>query len=114
MRTLSADLNNDLIIGADGSLAFSLDAEAVSENAVHAAKTLRNEMIQEYDLGIPFFIVAFGANVTIPQFEAATKARILQAEGVTGIRSFETIQNGDVLGYTAFIEHIYGSSVING
>lgn len=114
MITLSSDLDNDLMLGDDGNLALAVDADAVSQTAVHYAKTLRNEMIQEYDLGIPFFMVAFGANVTIPQFEAATKARIMQTPGVTGIRSFDTVQDGDVLKYTATIEHIYGTSVING
>lgn len=114
MKTLAVDLNNDLILGGDGNLSFAMDVEAVSQTAVHYAKTLRNEMIQEYDLGIPFFLVAFGANVSVAQFEAATKARIMQAPGVIGITAFDTIQDGDVLKYTATIETEYGSSVING
>lgn len=114
MITLAVDINNDLVIGDDGNLSFVRNVEAVSQNSVHMGKTLRNEMLHEYDLGIPFFMVAFGANVTLPQYEAATKQRILQTEGVTGIRSFEVLQEGDVLKYTATIETIYGLSVING
>lgn len=114
MRTISTDLNNDLYVGSDGNLSMSFDVQAAAETAQHFAATLRTEMIHEYDLGIPFFIAAFGSSPSIPQFEAAAKQRILQAPEVTGIRSFETVQSGDVLGYTAVIETTYGAVTING
>lgn len=114
MITLAVDLNNDLFIGSDGNLAFVRDVEAVSQNSVHYGKTLRNEMLHEFDLGIPFFIVAFGSSITPQQYEAATKQRILQTPGVIGIKAFETVQVDDDLQYTATIETIYGLSVING
>ena len=114
MITIETDANNDIYIGADGNLAFSRNAQAVSQTAEHYVKTLLNEMIQDFDRGVPFFIVAFGSNPSIPQFEAAIKARILQAPGVTGIRSFEAFQDGDILKYTALIETIYGGAEING
>lgn len=114
MITIATDSNNDIFIGPDGNIAFARDLEAVSQTAEHYAKTLLNEMIQDYDRGVPFFIVAFGSNPSIPQFEAAMKARILQSPGVTGIRSFETTQDGDVLRYTATIETIYGAGIVNG
>lgn len=115
MITLAVDpLKNDLVIGSDGLLSFARDVEAVSQNAVHYGKTLRTEMLHEFDLGIPFFMVAFGASLTPAQYEAATKQRILQTPGVTGIRSFDLVQDGDVLKYTATIETIYGLSEVNG
>lgn len=114
MRTISTDLNNDIFVGADGNLSMSYDIQAASETAKHFAATLRTEMIHEYDLGIPFFIAAFGANPSIPQFEAATKQRIRETPEVIGIRSFETVQTGDVLSYTAVIETTYGAVNING
>lgn len=114
MITLAVDINNDLVIGPDGLLSFARDVEAVSQDAAHYGKTLRNEMLHEYDLGIPFFMVAFGANVTIQQYEAATKQRLLQTPGVTGIRQFDVVQEGDILKYTATIETIYGLSEVNG
>lgn len=114
MITLAVDLNNDLVIGSDGLLSFAVDVEAVSQNAAHYGKTLRNEMLHEFDLGIPFFIVAFGANLTIQQYEAATKQRLLQTPGVTGIKAFDVVQEGDILKYTATIETIYGLSEVNG
>lgn len=114
MITIATDANNDIFIGPDGNLAFATDVDAVAQTAEHYAKTILNEMIQDFDRGVPFFIVAFGSNPSIPQFEAAMKARILQAQGVTGIRSFEVTQDGDVLRYTATIETIYGAAGING
>lgn len=114
MITFSTDIDNDLVIGADGNLEIIRDVNAAAQTTSHYAQTLLNEMIQDYDRGVPFFITVFGANVSIPQFEAAMKARILQAPDVTGIRSFETTQEGDVLRYTATIETIYGSANING
>lgn len=114
MRTVSTNANNDIYLGQDGNLAMVADVLAVSETAVHYAKTLRNEMIQEYDLGVPFFIVAFGPSVNIQQFDAAMKARIMQTPEVSAITSFETTQEGDVLKYTATIETTYGAALING
>lgn len=114
MRTISTDSNNDIYRGADGNLSMSFDIEAASETAKHFAATLRNEMIQEYDLGVPFFMAAFGSQPSIPQFEAAMKQRIRQAPEVIGIRSFQAIQTGDVLRYTAVIETTYGAVNING
>ncbi len=114
MITISSDIDNDLMIGSDGNLMMVSSLEAVSQTAAHYAQTLLNEMIQDYDRGVPFFIVAFGPSVSIPQFEAAMKARILQTPNVTGIKSFETTQDGDVLRYTASIETTYGSANING
>lgn len=114
MITFATDEDNDLVIGADGNLSLITSIPAVAQTAAHYAQTLLNEMIQDYDNGVPFFIVAFGSSASIPQFEAAMKKRILQAPEVTGIASFETAQDGDVLRYTATIETIYGSANING
>lgn len=114
MKTIATNSDNDIYLGADGNVPIINGTESVSQTAVHYAKTLRNEMIHAYDLGVPFFIVTFGANVNIPQFAAAMKARILQAPGVTAITSFETTQEGEVLKYTATIETIYGAATING
>lgn len=114
MITLAVDINNDMFIGDDGLLSFAREVEAVSQNSVHYGKTLRNEMLHEYDLGIPFFMVAFGPSLTLQQYEAATKQRLLQTPGVTGIKAFDVVQEADVLKYTATIETIYGLSVING
>lgn len=114
MRTISTDIKNDIFVGPDGNLSISFDIQAAAETAKHFAATLRTEMIHEYDLGIPFFMTAFGSSPAIPQFEAATKQRIRQAPEVVGIRSFETIQTGDVLRYTAVIETTYGAVTLNG
>lgn len=114
MITISTNSDNDMVVGGDGNLALVTGIEACSQTAAHYAQTILNEMIQDYDRGVPFFIVAFGPSVSIPQFEAAMKARIMQAPEVVGIRSFETTQDGDVLRYTATIETSYGSATING
>jgi hypothetical protein len=114
MKTIATNGDNDIYRGQDGNVAFVTDIVAAAETSVHYAKTLRNEMIHEYDLGVPFFIVAFGPSVNIQQFEAAMKARILQTPEVTAITSFETTQEGDVLKYTATIETTYGAATING
>jgi len=114
MKTLGTDIDNDIYLGADGNIAIISALPAASQTAEHYGKTLRMEMIQEYDLGIPFFITAFGAEASIPQFEAAMRERILQTPEVLSITSFETTQDGEVLRYTATIETSYGQTTING
>ncbi len=114
MRTVSTNADNDLHLADDGNLAVSVDLEAVKQTTVHYAATAREEMIHAYDEGVPFFQTVFARDVSLPQFEAAERRRILSAPGVRAILSFETIQDGDVLRYTALIESDYGQVEING
>lgn len=114
MRTVSTNEDNDLYLGEDGNLAMAFDIQAVRETTVHYAATSREEMIHAFDEGVPFFQTAFARDASLPQFEAAERRRILSTPGVRAILSFETIQDGDVLRYTALIESDYGQVEING
>lgn len=114
MITLEADESNDLVRVPGGNVSFIRGIDATGQTAVQFAKTLMAEMIYNYDEGVPFFDVVFGANLQIFQFEAAMRERILQAPNVIAIREFETTQDGDVLRYTATIETIDGLTAING
>ena len=114
MRTVTTDANNDMMLDAAGNLTVSFDLEAAGQTAEHYAATSRAEMIHNFDEGIPFFQTVFARDVSIPQFEAALRRRILQAPGVRSIQSLETVQDGDVLRYTATIVTDYGQAAING
>lgn len=114
MRTVSTDADNDFYLGADGNLSVSLDVQAVAQTAEHYAATARAEMIHAFDEGIPFFQTVFARDVSIPQFEAALRRRLLNAPGVRAVQSLETVQDGDVLRYTAFISTDYGQVQLNG
>jgi len=114
VRTLKTDENNDIVVGAADSFEWAVDVAAVQQTAEHYAATARAEMIHNFDEGIPFFQTVFARDVSIPQFEAALRRRLLQAPGVLSIVELETVQTGDVLSYTATIETTYGRALING
>lgn len=113
MITISTDQNNDIGLGDDGNLKMITGLTATEQTISNFAQTLRNEMAFDADNGVPFFEVVFGASPNEAQFEAAQRARILQAPNVVGIRSFEVFRDGDVLRYTATIETIDGLVTIN-
>ena len=114
MKTITTDENNDIFLDAAGNLSVSVDLEAVAQTAEHYAATARNEMIHAFDEGIPFFQTVFARDVSIPQFEAALRRRILQSPEVIRIDSLDIFQDGDVLRYNAVIATNYGNRAING
>lgn len=114
MRTVTTDTDNDILLDAAGNLSVSFDLEAAGQAAEHYAATARAEMIHNFDQGIPFFQTVFARDVSITQFEAALRRRLLQSPGVIRIASLETVQDGDVLRYTATIVTDYGQASING
>ncbi len=114
MKTISTTVDNDIFMGDDGRLSVATGLEAAGKTAKHYAATSRAEMIHAFDDGIPFFQTVFARDVSLAQFEAALRRRLLNSPGVVGIEALETFQDGDVLRYTATIVTDYGQASING
>jgi hypothetical protein len=113
MRSFETNVNNDIFI-RNGQLAIATDLSAVLKTCQQVAKAQLGEMVLAQDRGVPNFETVWTSRANIVQFEAFLRRVILSVEGVTGIRSLETIAQGDVLSYVAEIETIYGSGQING
>lgn len=112
MRTFATTETNDFFV-TGRSLVFAADIDAVLLVCRHAAQAILGEMVFAQDQGMPYFeTVWVGAPTTAP-FEAAFRARIAQVPGVTGIEELITEQIGDRMRYSATINTIYGTGVIN-
>lgn len=112
--TLAVDADNDLFLTPTGDLAFAVDAEAVAQSSVQAARTLRGELVLDVTLGIPYFDTVWTGVPNIRQFEAALRQRLLAVRDVRGIVSLSTAHNGSVLSYVATLSTTFGSVTING
>lgn len=111
---LAVTAKNDIFIGPDGSLATSVDLQAVLEAAQQAAQTQLGEMIYAVDGGIPNFAAVWNGAANVAQFEAALRRTLLAVENVTGVLDLTTDVRANALSYTATIQTIYGPGVING
>lgn len=114
MRVIAVDSNNDLYIGADGSLAMATALEAVLQAAQQAAQTQLGEMMFAVDQGVPNFAAVWNGAANVSQFDAYLRRAILSVEHVTGISDLSITVAGNKLSYTATIETDYGPGVLNG
>lgn len=114
MKVIAADSNNDIYIGANGSLATATGINAVLQAAQQAAQTQLAEMIYAVDEGIPNFDVVWNGSPNVAQFEAALRRAILAVEHVIGVREVTIARADNALSYAAIIETDYGPGVLNG
>lgn len=113
-RVISVDANNDLYIGADGSLAMSTALEAVLQACEQAAKTQLGELMYATNQGLPNFAAVWDGAPNLLQFEAYLRRTLSGVEGVTGIESLSTSIAANKLSYLVTIQTIYGLGAING
>lgn len=115
MRTFDTTELNDFVIEPNGNISIVSGVNAVADVAKHFAYTARGEQIYDVRNGIPFWPAVFGKDVSIQQYDAALRARILQSPEVQSIESLEIVRVGDVLKYTAYIVVTTGETVaVNG
>lgn len=114
MRTIAVDENNDLYIGADGSLAMAADLDAVMQAAQQAAQTQLGEMQYAVDQGLPNFATVWNGAANLSQFEAYLRRTLLAVDHVTGIQDLTVSVANNALSYEATILTDYGPGALNG
>lgn len=114
MRVIAVDENNDLYIGADGSLAMATGLDAVMQAAQQAAQTQLGEMQYAVDQGLPNFATVWNGAANLSQFEAALRRTILAVNHVTGIQDLTVAVANNALSYVATIQTDYGRGALNG
>lgn len=113
MRTFATDGSNDFLVSGR-SLSLASDRDAVLLVCRHCAQAILGEMMFAKNQGMPYFeTVWVGAPTTAP-FEAAFRERILRVDGVVSIDELTTVQEGDVMRYSATITTVYGTGALNG
>jgi len=112
--TISTDTNNDIYIGANGSLSISSGINAVLLACEHAAKTQLGEMIFAVDQGIPNFAEVWNGAPNILQFDAYLRRALVAVDGVESVTDLQIYTSDNKLTYQATIQTIYGTGAING
>lgn len=113
-RTLAVDANNDIYLGATGSLAIAENLAAVMQAAQQAAQTMLGEMEYAVDEGMPNFAVVWNGTPNVSQFDAALRRALLGVPHVTGVSSLTITRADNAVNYKATISTDYGPGVLNG
>jgi len=113
-RVFTVDVNNDLVIAGNGSLAISRDLEAVLQACEHAAKAQLAEMVLAVDQGVPNFQTVWNGAPNVLQFESYLRRQLLQVVGVVEVVELSAVISNNVLTYTVTIQTVFGQGVLNG
>lgn len=111
-RSLAVDSNNDIFIGADGSLAVATAREAVLHICAQTAKTQLGEMIFAIDQGLPNFEAVWNGAPNVGQFEAYLRRNLEAVPDVISVDSVTIDATGGSLTYVATIKTVYGPGVV--
>lgn len=111
MSTFLVDRKNDLVLaGETFALIGGMDGTLLA--AKHYAQTLRGEMMHDMRSGVRFFETAYN-QPRLNLFANDMRRRIMQHEDVRAVTDFDARIDGNDLVYSATIETIYGTGVIN-
>lgn len=111
MSTFLVDDKNDLVLVGD-TFAIISGLDGVLLAAKHYSQTLRGEMIHDMQSGVRFFDTVFNAS-RLQLFEMDFRRRVMQLADVRAVTDFDARIDGHDLVYSATIETIYGTGVIN-
>lgn len=114
MKTFATGKQNDLVIDGTGALSIVSDLAAVEEVCRGRMETRLNEMIFQFDEGVPFSQTTWMGTPNLQAFEASSRQILQDIENVVQVSSFTTRMNGTVLSYDATIETVFGQVIING
>lgn len=112
-RTLAVNSNNDIFVGADGSLAVATAREAVLNCCAQAAKTQLGEMIYAVDQGLPNFGAVWNGAPNVGLFEAYLRRNLQAVPDVVSVNSVTIDATGSALIYVATIQTTYGPGIIS-
>lgn len=113
MITLKQTKERDIFTDSNGNWFFLEDRDAVASVCESYARATRNEMIHKMNKGIPYFDQIFNGAASIPQFEAAFRARMNEINEVVAVTSFKADFIDETIKYTATIQTIYGEIGVN-
>lgn len=102
MKTLCANINNDLFINDRGVIEILDGALAIRQNAITAMQTRLSEPVYAIDTGVPYFETVWNS-YNPNAFEVAARATLLGVPGVVEVVSFELFRSGDQLDYRATV-----------
>lgn len=82
------DSNNDIIIGADGSLKLVSDGAEVVQHIRSRLQFFKGEWFLDTNAGVPYFEEIFTKPVNLANIESIFKTKILETPGVSKLTEF--------------------------
>lgn len=109
MRNFAVDTNNDLFIGANGSMAVNTELAAVMQTCEHVMQSLLGEVAFSTHRGLPYMETVWNGNPNLRLFEAAARKTLATVNGVVAVRAFNCEVSDNTLRYWATIESAFGT-----
>lgn len=113
MRTLDINKNND-IYTTNGSLTFVEGKEAVAKICTHVVRTQLGEVSYDNSRGVPYLETVLGDNPDVDLWASNMVRSLESVPYVKNVQSFNTQVNDDTLSYLAYINSIYGNTMVGG
>lgn len=114
MKTFAVDENNDFYVDKAGNFPILSSKQAVAQVSRHYAATKFEEMIHQFDLGIPFFETSFDHFPNMVQFEVALRKRLMEIPNVQSVSRVDVDFTDSTLSYVAVLQTDFGEVPING
>lgn len=114
MITFLSNEKNDFQRAPGGNLQLFSTIDAIAQTARQYMQARRGEMFLAVQNGIPFDPVVWSGSPNIAQFEAASRARLLQVPNAVEVTAFSAELVDNILQYTATIRTTLGDATING
>lgn len=112
--TIAINASNDMYMDSTNNLAIATGQTAVSQAAQTATLAQLEEMIFFTTQGMPSLQSVFVGEPNYSLYQAAVVGAIQAINGVIAVTSIVVSVQGGVMNYTAEIETIYGTTVIDG
>ncbi len=113
-QVIAINNSNDMYIDSTNNIALASGAEAIAQAAKTATLAQLGEMIFFQTQGMPARQVIFVGSPNYALYQAALISAITAISGVIAVTSLVLSASNGILSYTAEIETIYGSTVVNG
>ncbi len=113
-QVIAINVSNDMYIDSTNNIALASGVEAIAQAAKTATLAQLGEMIFFQTQGMPARQAVFVGSPNYALYQAALVAAITAINGVVAVSSLVLSVNGGTLNYTAEIETIFGSTVLNG
>ncbi|OWK36889.1 hypothetical protein [Fimbriiglobus ruber] len=114
VQTFGTNLSGDIYLGADGNLAVLSGIQAIAGACVTACRTQLGECVLQTGVGLPNFQTVWVGVPDYALWQSYLQNTLLAVEGVTAVQSVNLTALDNVLRFTAEIQTIYGSTVVNG
>lgn len=113
-RTLGTNDNNDIYLGSDGNIVLLSGVEAIAGACVTACFAQLGECVLETGIGLPNFQTVWVGTPDLAIWQSYLQNTLQNIDGVISVESVKLNFINNALTFTARINTVFGSTIING